>query len=121
MPRERGGGGLVFIGGRLASSGAAAGDSGVSTVLDADGNPLVVSAVVQYRICDTFRAAIQISDISGLIYTLSEATLKKVVGVYPYDAPSGTCLRRNVRAQVCWACAKLFVSHAAFARARPRR
>ncbi len=66
-------------------------------MLDHDGNPLVVSAIVLYKIVDTFRAAIEIADIEDLIYTKAEATLKHVIGQYPYESNAGTCLRRDVR------------------------
>ena len=70
---------------------------GRRTVMDHDGNPLVVSGVVQYQIFDSFRAAIEIADIHDFIYTQAEATLKHVVNQYPYDSAEADCLRRDVR------------------------
>jgi regulator of protease activity HflC (stomatin/prohibitin superfamily) len=75
------------------------GSEGNRTVMDHDGNPLVVSAVLQYQIIDTYRAAIEIANIDELLHTQAEATLKHVVGQYPYDSASGTSLRRDVRAK----------------------
>ncbi len=84
---------------------------GRRTVLDHDGNPLIVSGVVQYQIVDTYRAAIEIANIDEFIYTQAEATLKHVVGLYPYDATDKACLRRDV----CGAClhARVFVCNVA--------
>ena len=94
MPRNRGGGAVVGVFGVV----RAPASESASTVLDNDGNPLVVSAVVQYQIVDTYRAAIEINYLEGLLYSHAEATLKQVIGQYPYDAEEGTpCLRRDVR------------------------
>lgn len=90
-------------------------ESSKRTVLDHDGNPLVVSGVVLYQIVDTYRAAIEIADLHGFVYTQSEAVLKDVVGRYPYDAPEGTSLRRDVRlGNTRVAAAALCVTHLLF-------
>lgn len=58
-----------------------------STVLDSRGNPLVVSAVVVYQVCDTYKATVSTLNYTQFIETQGESVLKAVIGRFPYECP----------------------------------
>lgn len=65
-------------------------------VLDAKGNPLVVSGVVVYHVEDTYKASVATQNYLTFIETQSEAVIKTVVNRYPYEAPGREpCLQRS--------------------------
>eukprot|EP00043_Microstomoeca_roanoka_P000873 m.29698 g.29698 ORF g.29698 m.29698 type:complete len:290 (+) comp10542_c1_seq3:262-1131(+) len=59
--------------------------SGRRTVLDKEGNPLIVSAVVVYQYVNSFRAAVEISDPDEYLANQGEAVLKNVIANYVYE------------------------------------
>jgi regulator of protease activity HflC (stomatin/prohibitin superfamily) len=59
-----------------------------TAVADASGCPLVVSAIVVYRIVDSRRALLDIEDPFSFVRAHSEAVLRAVVSRFPYDAPT---------------------------------
>ncbi|EGD78189.1 hypothetical protein PTSG_09066 [Salpingoeca rosetta] len=60
--------------------------SGRRTVLDKEGNPLIVSAVVIYQFVNSYRAAIEISRPTDYLSNQGEAVLKNVIANYVYES-----------------------------------
>jgi regulator of protease activity HflC (stomatin/prohibitin superfamily) len=54
-------------------------------ITDSIGNPIVVSAVVQYRFIDPFGPLIHVQNAQNFVSTQAAAILKQVVGKYSYD------------------------------------
>ena len=57
-------------------------------VNDADGNPINISAIVVWQVSDTARAVFSIEDYEEFIKTQSEAALRHVATIHPYDEPA---------------------------------
>eukprot|EP00056_Hartaetosiga_gracilis_P000413 m.38260 g.38260 ORF g.38260 m.38260 type:complete len:292 (-) comp10198_c0_seq1:232-1107(-) len=55
-------------------------------VIDAEGNPLIVSAVATYQIVNSYRAALDVSMPENFLVTQGETVLKNVIATYPYEA-----------------------------------
>eukprot|EP00049_Salpingoeca_infusionum_P011426 m.198720 g.198720 ORF g.198720 m.198720 type:complete len:333 (-) comp14923_c0_seq4:1745-2743(-) len=66
-----------------------------SSILDSDGNPLIVAAVCLYKIVNSFRAVIKVENYRQYLDAQGNAILKSVVGRYPYNSESGPSLRHN--------------------------
>lgn len=67
-----------------------------TTVLDANGNPLIVSGVVVFQVSDTYKASVTTQNYQSFVETQGEAVLKTVVGRFPYESTtSAPCLQRN--------------------------
>ncbi|MCB0522943.1 MAG: SPFH domain-containing protein [Saprospiraceae bacterium] len=54
-------------------------------VNDHQGNPLMIGAVVMYRVKDTFKAAFAVEQYPQFVKIQSEAALRMLAGLYPYD------------------------------------
>lgn len=54
-------------------------------MVDGDSNPVIVSAVVIYRVQNAYRAVIEQSNYTEFLRTTASSTLKKVVSKYPYQ------------------------------------
>lgn len=54
-------------------------------VNDKHGNPLMIGAVVMYRVRDTFQAAFAVENYPSFVKIQSEAALRMLAGLYPYD------------------------------------
>jgi len=63
-----------------------------TTVVDANGNPIIVSGIVTYRVVNTIRAAFDVQNVSDYIERQALATLKKVCSRYPYESKDGHSL-----------------------------
>eukprot|EP00123_Amoebidium_parasiticum_P022467 comp8799_c0_seq1/m.4020 comp8799_c0_seq1/g.4020 ORF comp8799_c0_seq1/g.4020 comp8799_c0_seq1/m.4020 type:complete len:293 (-) comp8799_c0_seq1:402-1280(-) len=72
-------------------------DLPVTTIVDANGNPLNISAVVVYSYVDTMRAALSVDDADQYIRTQAEAALKQVVSKFPYESNDEkvACLKKE--------------------------
>ena len=68
-----------------------------STVVDFNGNPINISAIVVYRIEDTRKAAIDVVDAHKFIEDQAGAIIKRVCSKYPYDHSDGNelCLKNE--------------------------
>ena len=55
-------------------------------VNDADGNPVEIAAVVVYRVTDSFKAAFAVDDYEQYVATQSEAAVRHLATIHPYDA-----------------------------------
>eukprot|EP00658_Telonema_sp_P-2_P026143 TRINITY_DN2054_c0_g1_i16.p1 TRINITY_DN2054_c0_g1~~TRINITY_DN2054_c0_g1_i16.p1 ORF type:complete len:203 (-),score=49.51 TRINITY_DN2054_c0_g1_i16:365-973(-) len=54
-------------------------------VADGNGNPVMVSAVLNYRVSDSKRALMNVQNVHTFVSTNAQATLKQTVGRYSYD------------------------------------
>jgi len=63
-----------------------------TTVVDANGNPIIVSGVVTFKIVDSLRAAFSVSNVNDFMERQAMATLKKVCSRYPYESKDGISL-----------------------------
>ncbi|MCC3314504.1 SPFH domain-containing protein [Nocardia africana] len=55
-------------------------------VNDFDGNPVEIAAVVVYRVVDSFKSAFAVDDYEEYVQTQSEAAVRHLATVHPYDA-----------------------------------
>jgi len=60
-------------------------DSDPIKVNDKVGNPIKIGLVLVWKVEDTFKAAFQVDDFQHFVLVQSEAALRKIAGVYPYD------------------------------------
>lgn len=61
-------------------------DSDKLKVNDLDGNPIVIGAVVVWRVIDTAEAVFEVDDYEDFVKVQSEAALRNMATQYPYDA-----------------------------------
>ncbi len=54
-------------------------------VNDKIGNPIMIGAVLVWRVQETFRAAFQVDDYEHFVTIQTEAAIRKLAGMYPYD------------------------------------
>jgi regulator of protease activity HflC (stomatin/prohibitin superfamily) len=55
-------------------------------VNDQLGNPIIIAAVVVWRVLDTAKAAFEVDDFEDYVNVQSEAAVRQLAGQYPYDA-----------------------------------
>ena len=63
-------------------------------VADMNGNPLVISAVVVYKVVDPTKAALDVINLPGFIKTNAHAVLKRIASLFPYEQGTETSLSR---------------------------
>jgi len=56
-----------------------------SKIADATGSPVVVSAILNYRVVDSKKALLNVDNIFNFVNTNAQSVLKQVVGCYTYD------------------------------------
>lgn len=68
-----------------------------STVVDFNGNPINISAIIVYKIEDSNKAAIDVVDPHKFIEDQAGAIIKRVCSKYPYDSQQqkGVCLKNE--------------------------
>lgn len=54
-------------------------------VNDKIGNPIMIGLVLVWKVSDTFKAAFSVDDYEKFVVVQSEAALRKLAGMYPYD------------------------------------
>ncbi|MEZ4907654.1 MAG: SPFH domain-containing protein [Saprospiraceae bacterium] len=54
-------------------------------VNDKIGNPIMIGAVVVWKVEDTYKSAFQVDDYEHFVHIQSEAAVRKLAGIYPYD------------------------------------
>ncbi len=54
-------------------------------VNDKQGNPIMIGAVVAYRVKDTYKAAFEVEGFADFVKIQSEAAVRKLAGMYSYD------------------------------------
>ena len=55
-------------------------------VNDKQGNPIMIGAVVAYRVSDTFKTAFAVENYPEFVKIQSEAAIRKLAGLYSYDS-----------------------------------
>lgn len=58
-------------------------------VADGDGNPVIVSGVVGYRITNSKSAALDVENARSYVHTQAQTILKQIVSRYPYETTDG--------------------------------
>jgi len=59
--------------------------SNMMKVNDKRGNPIEIAAVVVWRVADTARAAFDVDDFERYVQIQSEAAIRHIASIYPYD------------------------------------
>lgn len=54
-------------------------------VNDKIGNPVMVGAIVVWQVEDTFKATFDVEDYENFVHLQSDAAVRKMAGLYPYD------------------------------------
>jgi regulator of protease activity HflC (stomatin/prohibitin superfamily) len=60
-------------------------DSEPLKVNDKVGNPIMIGVVLVWRVQETFRAVFQVDDYEHFVNIQTEAAIRKLAGLYPYD------------------------------------
>ena len=60
-------------------------DSQPSKVNDKIGNPIMIGLVLVWKVNNTFKAAFEVDEYEHFVVVQSEAALRKLAGIYPYD------------------------------------
>ncbi len=60
-------------------------DSEPIKVNDKIGNPIMIGVVLVWRVSDTFKASFAVDEFQHFVVVQSEAALRKLAGIYPYD------------------------------------
>ncbi|HKI89342.1 MAG TPA: SPFH domain-containing protein [Draconibacterium sp.] len=60
-------------------------DSEPIKVNDKIGNPIMIGVVLVWRVRDTFKAAFDVNDYEHFVDIQTEAAIRKLAGLYPYD------------------------------------
>jgi len=60
-------------------------DSEPIKVNDKVGNPIMIGLVLVWKVEDTYRAAFDVDDYQHFVVVQSDAALRKLAGLYPYD------------------------------------
>jgi regulator of protease activity HflC (stomatin/prohibitin superfamily) len=71
---------------RIVSTRDTAFSTPVTTVVEAHGNPIQVSAVVVYRVVDAAKAAIEVQGYQAFVLSQTSSVLKMVSSQFPYEA-----------------------------------
>jgi regulator of protease activity HflC (stomatin/prohibitin superfamily) len=64
-------------------------DTEVLKVNDARGNPVEISAVVNWQVVDTAKAIFEVDDYGDFVHVQAETAIRHVASVYPYDSYDG--------------------------------
>ena len=72
-------------------------DIATTTVVEVNGNPIEISAVVVYRVEDTYKAAMHVEDYRKFIEDQAGAVVKRVAAKFPYESadPAKPCLKKE--------------------------
>ena len=60
-------------------------DSDPIKVNDKQGNPIKIGFVLVWRVLDTYKAVFDVDDFKNFVLVQSDAALRKLAGLYPYD------------------------------------
>lgn len=72
-------------------------DIETTTVVEVNGNPIEISAVVLYRVADTYKAALHVESYRNFINDQAGAVVKRVASQFPYETAdsSRACLKKE--------------------------
>ncbi len=60
-------------------------DSDPIKVNDKIGNPIMIGLVLVWKVSDTYKASFAVDEFQHFVVVQSEAALRKLAGIYPYD------------------------------------
>lgn len=60
-------------------------DSERVKVNDKMGNPILISVILVWKVKDTFKAAFEVDDYGSFVRVQTDAAVRKLAGMYPYD------------------------------------
>lgn len=60
-------------------------DSERVKVNDKVGNPILISVILVWRVSETYRAAFEVDDYAQFVKVQTDAAVRKLAGLYPYD------------------------------------
>ncbi len=60
-------------------------DSERLKVNDQLGNPIMISVILVWKVLDTYRAAYEVDDYQSFVRVQTDAAVRKLAGMYPYD------------------------------------
>lgn len=68
-----------------------------TTVVEKNGNPIEISAVVVYRVADTYKAALHVANFRDFVNDQSSAVIKRVASHFPYESAEALvpCLKKE--------------------------
>ena len=68
-----------------------------TTVVEKNGNPIEISAIVLYRVEDTYKAALQVEDYHRFLSNQAGAVVKRVSSMFPYESGDDEtqCLKKE--------------------------
>merc|ERR1712217_494539 len=65
-----------------------------TTVIDSNGNPLIISAVLVYSIVNARKALLDVENVHWYVRSQAEASLKQTLSNFPYESSDGSpCLK----------------------------
>lgn len=72
-------------------------DIAITTVLERNGNPIQISAIVVYRVSDSYKAALEVEDYRKFIEDQASAVIKRCSSQFPYESAdvSEPCLKHE--------------------------
>lgn len=72
-------------------------DIPTTTVVEVNGNPIEISAVVVYRVDDTYKSALHVEDYRTFINDQAGAVVKRVASQFPYESADSIrpCLKKE--------------------------
>jgi regulator of protease activity HflC (stomatin/prohibitin superfamily) len=75
-------------------------DIAITTVVERSGSPILISAVVIYKVENTYNAALDVEDHRQFIEDQASAVIKRVSSTFPYESPDGSepCLKAESEA-----------------------
>ena len=59
-------------------------------VVDLKGNPIIIRAIVVFRVSDVIKASLEVQDYTQFVRTQATAVLKAVASKYPYETSDGS-------------------------------
>ena len=72
-------------------------DSDTIKVNDKMGNPIMIGLVLVWKVEDTYKAAFGVNEFEHFVVVQSEAALRKLAGLYPYDSIEDESARVTLR------------------------
>jgi len=66
-----------------------------TTVVDLNGNPIIVSGILTFQVVDTIKAAFAVQYVNTYLEKQALAVMKKVCSRYPYESKTGHSLQRE--------------------------
>mmetsp|Transcript_9218 Transcript_9218/g.12883 ORF Transcript_9218/g.12883 Transcript_9218/m.12883 type:complete len:301 (-) Transcript_9218:60-962(-) len=69
-----------------------------TTVIDSNGNPLIISAVVVFQFINTRRATLEVDNADYFVKSQAECALKQTLSKFPYESMDGSpCLKTEAQ------------------------